>query len=104
MSPWHAALKRSNTLRAYFAGIADSLPQNTVAKFSIIERLVPGRFVFENSPAVPVLASSLETVVPSRLTAQSLVHPRHRGRLVFIARIAHRSAAPYPGELACAVL
>src|SRR5262249_37664926 len=76
MSPWHAALKRSSTLRAYFDGIADSVPQNTAAKFSIIERLVPGRFVFENTPAVPVLASSLETVVPSRLTAQSLVHRR----------------------------
>src|SRR5262249_23300596 len=81
MSPWHAALKRSSTLRAYFAGIADSVPQNTAAKFSIIERLVPGRFVFENTPAVPVLASSLETVVPSRLTAQSPVHPRFFPRL-----------------------
>src|SRR5262249_37901972 len=76
MSPWHAALKRSSTLRAYFAGIADSVPQNTAARFSIIEPLVPGRLVFENTPAVPVLASSLETVVPSHLRAQSLVHPR----------------------------
>src|SRR5215467_8591714 len=76
MSPWHAALKRSSTLRAYFAGIADSVPQNTAAKFSIIERLVPGRFVFENTPAVPVLASYQKTVVPNRLKAQFLIHPR----------------------------
>jgi len=67
MSPWHAALKRSSTLRAYFAGIADSVPQNTATNFSIIERLVLRRLVFENTSALAVLASSLETIVPSRL-------------------------------------
>src|SRR5262249_23548403 len=35
MSPWHAGLKRSSTLRAYFAGTADPVPQNTAGNFSI---------------------------------------------------------------------
>ena len=35
MSPWHADLKRSSTLRAYFAGTADPVPQNTAGNFSI---------------------------------------------------------------------
>src|SRR5262249_1634737 len=54
MSPWHAALKRSSTLRAYFARIADSVPQNTATNVSIIERLVLRRLVFENTPALAV--------------------------------------------------
>src|SRR5215475_1491418 len=29
MSPWHAGLKRSSTLRAYFAGTTDPVPQHT---------------------------------------------------------------------------
>src|SRR5215831_3270804 len=69
MSPWHAALKRSSTLRAYFARIADSVPQNTATNFSIIERPVLRRLVFENTPALAVLASSLETIVPSRVAS-----------------------------------
>ena len=71
MSLWHVGLKLSNTLRAYFAGSADPVQQNTAANFSIIERLLFGRLVFENTPALPVLASSLETVVPSRLRARN---------------------------------
>jgi len=70
MSRWHADLKRSSTLPAYFAGIADPVPQNIAANFSIIERLLFASSVFENTPALPVLVSSLETVVPSRLRAR----------------------------------
>ena len=35
MSPWHAGLKRSSTLRASFAGTADPVPQNTASNFSL---------------------------------------------------------------------
>src|SRR5262244_863136 len=35
MSPWHAGLKRSSTLRASFAGTADPVPQNTAGNCSI---------------------------------------------------------------------
>src|SRR5215510_2588056 len=35
MSPWHAGLKRSSTLRASFAGTADPVPQNTAGNFSL---------------------------------------------------------------------
>ena len=35
MSPWHAGLKRSSTLRASFAGTADPVPQDTAGNCSL---------------------------------------------------------------------
>src|SRR5262245_25372298 len=43
MSPWHAGLGRSSTLRACFAGSADRVPQNTAARFSIMRQLLVRR-------------------------------------------------------------
>src|SRR5262249_14198558 len=76
MSPWHAALKRSSTLRAYFAGIADSVPQNTAPKFSIIERLVLERLVFENTLPFLFLLLLFSGCAEAPKGAQLLIHPR----------------------------
>jgi hypothetical protein len=102
MSPWHVGLKLSSTLRAYFAGSADPVQQNTADKFSILERLLVGLLVFESTPALPILASSLETIVPGRLRGAQFIFFPDFSKLVYaMTRFMRLFACARPPRGAC---